>query len=386
MLIDYLRYTAFRGNLRSFFSGGLVNYVDLEHTTGQHLRYSPKKMDELWGSYFPYWRWGNHHERVVDEVRKIQGLYGGKDDMSLQSFEVGAVPPVQDYEASRPQYLEIIIDIDPQHWSERYTEQPAYEGVPIIYRKAGIATAYLASGDRLYDSARLREPGTLCGVFRKSTGEEFGLTCGHVAVERSTVLAEQVYSLWGIPVWRRRAYLGETAHQTLLGPLVGGAVRNQREIRTRLDAALVRIERQRFDPMRTLKPAPFQPISTLLQEWPVAFRGSGRLTQTPGRIAAVTIIKSMKVPNDPTLHEIGDVLMIGHRQRMYTARWVGGPGDSGAAVQHGILPDGDHDDSRWHGMIIGGDDTGAFATYSEYLWGWASQMLRDPQLEFLYEA
>jgi len=58
MLLDYLRYVAFEGRLRSFFDDAVYNYVDRDETTGQHLRFSRDYLGRLFESlHYRDWRW-----------------------------------------------------------------------------------------------------------------------------------------------------------------------------------------------------------------------------------------------------------------------------------------------------------------------------------------
>jgi hypothetical protein len=132
--------------------------------------------------------------------------------------------------------------------------------------------------------------------------------------------------------------------------------------------------------------ASIEPIATVLQLEPVVFRGSGRAAETPARVSAVTIRKSIDLFKAGQLREVGDVLMLAHRQPMYTAGRISRPGDSGAAVRQGFSSVGPFMKlNEWHGMIIGGDDTGAFATHAEHLCSWAAQVTGDPNIKFDFE-
>jgi hypothetical protein len=94
----------------------------------------------------------------------------------------------------------------------------------------------------------------------------------------------------------------------------------------------------------------------------------------PARILAVTVRKSIDLTKSGTLHSVGDVLMLGHRHPQYVVQFVSRPGDSGAAVRQDFSSVGPFTElNQWYGMILGSDESGAFATHAEFLWAWASQ-------------
>jgi hypothetical protein len=71
---------------------------------------------------------------------------------------------------------------------------------------------------------------------------------------------------------------------------------------------------------------------------------------------------------------------------MYVSQRVSRPGDSGAAVRQDFSEVGPFRElNQWHGMILGSDEGGAYATHAEHLWEWAAQQIRDPQLDFMFE-
>lgn len=389
MLIDYLRYVAFGGRLRRFYEGGLYNYVEPSVTTGQHLRFSPEYLDERIG-----WRgqtiirdlyWESHsRDFIFERLKHDVGLAGGPDSLSVSEFQIGGAPSTFIYKEIDPPKLEIIIDIDPRHWTERYSERQSYEDIPIIYRRAGPATATFRTGDKLLDSQRRRGGhGTLCGFFSTTDGPDFALTCGHVTSEGARVLVERRRRIWNLPLWSSMTDLGVTRHHTMCGPTNGVG-----PVQTRLDAALIEIEHptMRSTDPRVVRQATIKPISTVLQEEPVRFRGAGRVVDTLARVSAVTVRKSIDLFKDGILRDVGDVLMLGHRHPMYIVQRVSRPGDSGAAVRQDFSSVGPFTElNQWHGMVLGSDEGGAYTTYAEHLWAWAAQRIGDPNVEFLFE-
>jgi hypothetical protein len=385
MLVDYLRYLAFRGPLRNFFEGGLANFVEPSATTGQHLRFTSRYIDDLFHSPDPpfYYRYFWREERTVENLRWHLGFVGGPDSLIGNSFAVDGPPQTSVYKPIHPTEVEIIIDIDPAAWTERYLEGNSYEGFPISYRKSRAAKGQLKSGDRLGDSQRSRrEYGTLCGVFQTSHGNTYGLTCGHVVGNGAHITLEERRRRWLLPL-RSRSSLGMTCHRATCQPRMNGD-----PVRTQLDAALIAVDprlRRTFDASRT-HPVTIRPISAIFQEEPVRFRGSGRPLDTLAKVAAITVRKSIDLYRDGNLRDVGDVLMLGHRQPMYVVQHVSRPGDSGAAVCHEYLHSQNelHKDI-WEGMILGGDEAGSYATYAEHLWAWATQVTDDSDLDFRFE-
>jgi hypothetical protein len=389
VIIDYLRYVAFRGRLRGFFTDGFYNYVEPLVSTGQHLRFAPDYIEERLG-----WRgqtivrdlhWDPHaRDLIFEELKQKIGLLAHANGLNKPQFKLGEAPPTVVYLEIRPPRLEIIIDIHPDHWSERYSEGSTYEDIPIIYRRSGPAKSSFKTGDKVLDVARTNAGhGTLCGIFCSPQGAEFALTCGHGISPRSRVSIAQPRRMWKLPLWSHVAILGETRHHTMcrLADRLGS-------VQTHLDAALIEF-RQPWTTSKSPKPlrqASVKPLSSVLQEEPVAFRGADRRMDTLARVSAVTVRKSIDLLKNGELHAVGDVLMLGHRQPMYIVQPVSRPGDSGAAVRQGFSFDGSvTNENQWYGMILGGDETSAYASHAEAIWAWATQATGDPDLDFVFE-
>jgi hypothetical protein len=389
VIIDYLRYVAFRGRLRGFFTDGFYNYVEPLVSTGQHLRFAPDYIEERLG-----WRgqtivrdlhWDPHaRDLIFEELKQKIGLLAHADGLNKPQFQLGEAPPTLVYLEIRPPRLEIIIDIHPDHWSERFSEGSTYEDIPIIYRRSGPAKSSFRTGDKVLDVARTNAGhGTLCGIFCSPQGREFALTCGHGISPRSRVSIAQPRRMWKLPLWSHVAILGETRHHTMcrLADRLGS-------VQTHLDAALIEL-RQPCTTSKSPKPlrqGSVKPLSSVLQEEPVAFRGADRTMDTLARVSAVTVRKSIDLLKNGELHSVGDVLMLGHRQPMYIVQPVSRPGDSGAAVRQGFSFDGSvTNENQWYGMILGGDETSAYASHAEAIWAWATQATGDPDLDFVFE-
>lgn len=385
MLIDYLRYVAFEGRLRDFFRKEFREYVPPEHATGMHLRFEPEELAarlEMGGHWFqPYHRRREREPALLQVIAGHFGISAQLDSLARPKVTERGRPETFAYrEVGRPPGLEIIIDIHPDRWSERYLERRRYEDIGVVYRRSGPAKAHLRSGTRLVDASRSRRRyGTLCGLFETHRGDAYALTCGHVVDPAGVVLAEATRRLGRFELSRSFTPLGETEHHRRCGAPSGAASPT-----TPLDAALVSIKPSLFrlpDRGQTSLTT-FGPITTLLQEEPVRFAGGRRGTETPGRVTAVTVRKSMELYGDGTLYDVGDVLMIGHRHPQYVVQPVSRPGDSGAAVR----PDDWTSEATdpWYGMILGSDEAGAYATFAEHLWAWASNQLSDPHIVFRY--
>jgi hypothetical protein len=381
MVLDYLRYVAFEGRLKSLFREGLGNFVDPGDTTGQHLRFKPDVWRKVWN------RFGNRFWEdyrlpwQIDELKELLGFSGGPDLVQPLPYSSGAPPSVAQYKERAAPELEVLVDIDPRRWSPRYDESPSYEGTKISYRRAGAASGQSSARGKVF--GRENGPGshgTVCGVFVGQNGDGFALTCGHVAGLGQEVMVDDPLRLWGTSIWPRHARLGKVVHREVCGP-----VRRAGTVEARVDAALISLDRP-IDVSGGVRAALLKPVSAMLQEEPVQFRGSGRVNPSLARVAAVTVRKSIDIFKNGELREIGDVLMLGHRLAMYTARRVSTPGDSGAAVRYvGPMEKSPSDIGRWHGMIIGGDDTGAFATYAEHLWSWAAEATEHQVVDFVLD-
>jgi hypothetical protein len=388
VLIDYLRYVAFRGRLRTFFEDALYNFVDPSITTGQHLRFAPDYLDRQVGLRGQeiisdlYWK-PHSRDLILERLKHDIGLAGGPDSLAEPQYQIGSPPSTFVYNELRPPELEIIVDINPDQWTESYSERRSYENTPIIFRRAGPATPNVRSGDKLFDEHRGQSSyGTLCGVFYTTKGQGFALTCGHVAGDRSHVSIEQRRYIWRLPLWPRFTSLGITRYHAMCGP-----AKQMVSVQTQLDAALIEVGPTitGLNSPKVTRQATIKPISTILQEEPVRFRG-GRSLDTLARISAVTVRKSIDLYKDNQLREVGDVLMLGHRQPMFIAQRVSRPGDSGAAIRQDYSNVGPFTElNQWHGMLLGSDEGGAFATYSEHLWAWAAQKTGDLNMDFVFD-
>lgn len=386
MLIDYLRYQAFTGRFQGFFEEGLYNYVDPEQTTGQHLRFDPDWIDSHWGFFGHdlierFYNGSHSPDLVMGRVLDRIGLTRYPDPSIQQEIVLGERPPTHKYQDEGFPRLEIVIDIDPKHWSQRYVESRSYEDTPIIYRRSAPARANFGAGDRLVDKFQKRGGfGTLCGVFETEEGLMFGLTCGHVTRNRGEVLIEHSRRIWNFEFGYRYRSFGRTRHHTTCGPEIKIG-----RVTTQLDAALVackkRIERSRSETIS--RQAFLKPISSVLQEEPVQFHGASRRRAIPARVSAVTVRKSIDLFNDGGLYSVGDVLMLGHRERMYVSQPVSRPGDSGSAVRFGLSQTGPSEFiNQWYGMILGGDEHSAYASHAECIWSWVSNCLGTRNLDF----
>lgn len=390
MLIDYLRYVAFNGRLRDFFLDGFVNYVDPSDTTGLHLRFQPAYLEDQV-------RWRGQlairdlylqplpSELLLERLKDEIGIAGGHT-LALSQNQANGVPKTFLYREIRAPKLQVMVDIHPAKWNSRYEEIRSYEETEIVYRPAGPAVGQLSSGDRVYqDCQGSRRHGTLCGVFRASNGQRLALTCAHVVGGvQSQVVVESSRRIWKwhLPIWASCSKLGTVAHADICGQL-----KRSGYVETRLDAALIELEPWigHTGIANVVTSAALKPITMILQDEPVQFRGSGR-GDTLARVAAVTVRKSIDLFNDGNMQEVGDALMLGHRHTMYTAQRVSHGGDSGAAVRQGFLSQGPFLLlNQWFGMVIGGDDTGSFATHAEHLWTWAAHLAEDLEIQFDFE-
>ena len=321
-------------------------------------------------------------DSMIAEAMGLLGISGGGDSLILSPYSTGVPPQTFVYKERMVPELEILIDIDPKHWGVRYEESRSYEGTKVTFRPAGAAIGNARSGDRVFDQTRARAGGgSLCGFFRGANATSWALTCAHVVGAGATLMIDEPRKLWGkIPFGSQCRHLGKVSHREMSGPVrvVGG-------VQTRLDAALIATDEPQRE-IEVVRRAFLRPISTIFQGDPVQFRGA-HSSISLARVAAVTVRKSIDLLKDGTLHDVWDVMMLGHRFPMYTARRVSRAGDSGAAVRQGFADQGPFLLlNQWHGMIIGGDDTGAFATHAEHLFAWASQATGDPSLEFDFES
>ncbi len=93
--------------------------------------------------------------------------------------------------------LEIIVDIDPRHSSEKYLNRSLYNDTPVLYRKSGPATGPLKSGAKIQAATRTPSvQGPLCGFFYANHGHVFALTCGHVVNPDSKVAVKRPLRIW----------------------------------------------------------------------------------------------------------------------------------------------------------------------------------------------
>ena len=386
MFIDYLRYQAFSGRLQGFFEEDISKYVDPEHSTGQHLRFAPGWINSSWGfrnyNLIHELYIGSHYspfaiERALDGM----GLARYPDILMRPSMVIGGKPPTYRYEDLGSTMLEIIVDIDPRHWSERYLEPQSYEGTRIIYRRSAPARANFSAGDRLVDKLHKQGGyGTLCGIFETENDLAFGLTCGHVTRKEGEVLIEHPRRFWRFELGSTFDPFGSTKYYTIPGPdmKIGG-------ITTRLDAALVACSNPivRLRGAAAIGQSIIKPISSVLQEEPVKFRGASRQRPAFAKISAITVRKSIDLFNDGNLYYLGDVLMLGHRERMYITQPISYPGDSGSAVCSG-QPESSPSEriNQWYGMVLGGDEQSAYASHAECIWSWVADTLSPRRLSF----
>lgn len=390
MIVDYLRYVAFAGRLRDFFERDLFDYVEPEATTGQHLRFAPEYIEKRLG-----WRgqtivrdlhWDPHaRDLIFEELKEKIGVVTVADGLTQDHFRTGQRPPTHLYVELRAPDLEIIVDIDPRHWSGKYLNRRSYNGAPVIYRRSGPATGTIRSGAIIREDSRKQNvQGTLCGLFYGDGGPIFALTCGHLVGPGSEIAVERPFQIWKLRLGSHFVCIGKTSHHSLRE--LGKA---RELVETRVDAALVKFEAPgalRQVRAKVVRPAAIKPIASVLQEEPIAFRGAGRPADTLARISAVTIRKSINLFDDGKASSLTDALMLGHRQPMYILQPVSRPGDSGAALRQGFsFARSVTKENQWYGMIVGGDETSAYATYAESLWAWAAEATNNHNLEFAFE-
>jgi len=370
MLIDFLRYEAFYGRLQGFFEGGWTEYADPEHCTGRHLRYSDdfvQRFDELF-----FWELSRRvrrnwfHSDVARRYALRQtGLVRTSDSAIAPYLGAEGRPPAARYKDDAGNRTEILVDIDPRFWSERYLEPRSFDGTPISFRRSGPARANLRSGSRILDETS-GGFATLCGVFETPGGRSFGLTCAHATRSEGDILLYRPRRFMGFPWGSSFIPIGSVAHYSLTT-----ATFKREPVATRLDAALIHCRSPHGGEPRSAS-AELKPISSILQEDPVSFTGASKPNPTPAKIAALTVEKSMDLQKDGKLWWVGDVLMLGHRQPMYFVQGVSQPGDSGAAVRFAPLEKTAGElANQWYGMILGSDECGGYATHAECIWGWA---------------
>lgn len=282
----------------------------------------------------------------------------------------------------RPPQLEIIIDVHPELWERRYRERATFEDTPIIFRPAGVARGHALSGDKLIERGRPpSDYGTLCGYVSANGDEAYALTCGHVVENGAQVLRAAPRRLGIFRLGTQLSKVGVTSHHVRC-PLPSAGNADQPAI----DAALISTGSLQSGLLsRRVVPAAVKPISTIIQEERVRFRGASRSADKLARVAAITVRKSMDLYRDGSLYDVGDVLMLGHRQPMYFVQSVSRPGDSGAAVREDY-PSSAKEDAMgaWQGMILGGDESAAYATHAEHLMAWSKRSLGMADIDFHY--
>ncbi|KJE36321.1 hypothetical protein UF64_03985 [Thalassospira sp. HJ] len=382
MLIDYLRYEAFSGRLSKLFQSDLPDFINPEHSTGQHIRYIPDETYARWllavqAHYSTPWHVSN------DYLHFYYNYFIHSEPENQPQFILDQIPPTHPYRSlSFPKY-EIIIDVAPEYWGDKYYERREFETTPIRYRKSGPAKANLGTGDRIVSEGSISSGsyGTLCGTFKLENGDVFGLTCGHVTDLGSEVHLESFRRILGIKFGSQRFPLGTTQHYTTCGPDIKIG-----QVTTKLDAALIKGSNSSSPSSqhRNTTSAIIQKISEIHQEDPIFFYGAYRNSATKGKVSALTVRKSIDIFNDGTLHSIGDVLMLGHRSPQYVSQRLSNPGDSGSAVRLGVSSLGPDDDtSRWYGMIIGGDEHHSYASHAECIYAWVTRELNTQNMQFL---
>lgn len=370
-MIDYLRYLAFHGRLSAFVQEGFREHAGDRVVNGLHLRLSSTELQEAARCYNPPWQlvaegtpldWLSHDCLGLRSTGNVLG-----DKSGVQTWE---------YEEERPLRVEAIIDIDPRSWSEELSEPREAEFGTVRLRRASPATSHLGSGDVIFDKAKGRKRhGTIAGIFRSGTGAGYALTCGHVAKADASI-ASWNRRPWYRP-WGEESLIGQVAFASL-PPAYTGA----RWPETAVDAALIRL--QASARLSGHPPASPRAIAAMIQEEPVHFHSGSRRSSVRARIAGVTIWKAVDLYGKDQMYDLGDVLMLGHPHHMYGASSVSRPGDSGAAVQGGWPSTNLTHPSDWYAMIVGSDQSGAYATYAESICKWAAGRIDDGDLDFFY--
>lgn len=371
MLIDFLRYQAFHGSIRGFSREGYREYIGDRGLTGIHLRVAQDHVYRAW-RFQPPWlaiSQGLPPEWTLPGVARTARGVGGE-----------GVPRTFEYENQDRLKLEVILDVDPTSWSDELIESRPTDFGIVTFRRAGPAVGHLNSGDLIFDCNRGRKAhGTLAGIFRGRRGN-YGLTCGHVA-GLDAEIACALNNAW-LPRWaKRHQWVGRVRHNSS-PPVYSGS----RSLDPRLDAALVHVESSAASIAASPAASP-KPIAAMVQEEPVHFGSSTRKGNVCVRVAAVTIWKAMDLYRDGTLRDVSDVLMLGHAGYQYVRSSVSRPGDSGAAVRGGWPSAGSPHESRgqdWYGMLLGGDQCGAYASYAELLWHWAVGETSEQELDFTF--
>lgn len=373
MLIDYLRYAAFSGRFRSFFESGVYKFLSPEDTTGQHISFSPKFFEENWGIREKYLR--RHKDYYDDYLYYIFGIHPSEYRSMARGFVGGERPPTRNYE-KHIDGIQITIDVAPERWKERYSESLKYEGADIVFRKSSHAKSQGFRSERLINTQRRdNDFGSLCGfIYNRDTDKLFGLTCGHITNVGDDVILESSFKIWDFGLFPTYTSIGKTRYRSLCCTNVAIG-----DIRTNLDVALIE-SKKRLSNHQEVTEDEIMPITSILQEDSVFFKGSGRTVPKLARISAVTVRKSIDILNNGQMVFIGDVLMLGHALPRYVSECVSRRGDSGSAV---LGYDGPYRPGRhWYGMIIGGDDCNSYASHAECLWSWVIQNVGTNNISF----
>lgn len=383
MMIDYLRFVAFTGSLRGFFLEGVNKYVPPEYVTGLHLRFDPDFFGIDFYDLLHEYHWTSDSGfSALNRYRNRMGIELSKDSLFANPpiFNEGIEPFTFKYKERNDVnlHLQIIIDVHPEHWRESYEESGYYNEVRIIYRKSGPAIPN--SPIRVFDKTRSNNFGTICGYFKSKNGTWYALTCAHVVNNAPFLYMKQNIKFWKWPMWSVTRKLGPVIHSRSFS-LARRPFNTQNDI----DAALIKSDPVLFPKPPVIYEAMIKPIANIVQEEPILFYGGSKFFPRLAKVAAITIKKSMDLLKNGQLHDVGDVLMIGHLHKMYVMQLVSKPGDSGASVQQSRDISGSfYRPNEWYGMILGGDEQGSYACYSEHLYGWAQNRLSDRNLEFYF--
>jgi hypothetical protein len=378
VLIDYLRYVAYRGRLRPFFEKGIADVIARELTTGYHVRFSDQQI-EKWSSHSEWWRListtASHFPPGY--LRREFGIFRIGRSNAAGAAAGSKIPLTCDYGQDSPVEVEVVIDVDPDRWEDRFSEPRFVEGIPIRMRPSPPALGRLASGDKVFDVAKGTERhGTLCGLVRSGQlGEVYALTCGHVARAQSVVHVTEPRRMWRIPLGQTRRVVGRTRFYCEPPKYAGHSL-----VPCSIDAALIPLANAR--PASLTRHGAVKAITAMRQEDSVCFMSSTRRAYIRTKIDAVTVRKAIDLHQNGELYDMGDVLMLSNHEYRYVPSSPVRDGDSGAAVQlcH------DEADSPWYGMIVGSGPTSAYATYSEFLMGWAAEATGGNDLGFYYRS
>jgi hypothetical protein len=358
--------------MRAFVSEGFREYAGDRVVNGLHLRVSPKEIQDALRRYCPPWQ-------LVSDGIPLDWLVHSFFGLSSTGRVLGDKTGVRtlEYDDKRPLKVEAIIDIDPRSWSEDLTEPRQTDFGTVRLRRASPATSHLGTGDVIFDRGKGRDKhGTVAGIFRSGAGADYALTCGHVAKANASVSS-----------WDRRPWYRPWAKESLVGKVAYASLppvhTGTRWHETAVDAALIPLQ-QVSTGMSRHSPAAPRAVAAMIQEEPVHFHSGSRHVSVRARVAGVTIWKAIDLYGKDQMYDLGDVLMLGHPHHMYGASTVSRPGDSGAAVQGGWPSANTRPPADWYAMIIGSDQSGAYATYAESVWRWAGHQIDDGELDFYY--